>query len=86
MTSLCDLDTRVDAPSYASILVCGAKPVESYIDEIEKRIWPNITFWCLKCKKPCLIVRAKHEFASLSAHHAHQIVTWTRMKEYKLYD
>lgn len=86
MVSRCELLADPIVDSYASVLVCGTRPMSEYVSEIESNIWPNFSSWCLKCRKPCMILRGLHEFPVNSALYAHQIVVWRNMRDFHLLD
>jgi hypothetical protein len=72
-------------PSYASVLVYGADPrrLEEAVDEAEtkQRLASCFTAWCPKCYGPYLLTTGMDEFPSPSAHHTHQLVLLSVLRQ-----
>ena len=72
-------------PSYASVLVYGSDPIklEQAVREAEtqQRITSCFTAWCPTCASPYLLTTDIHAFPSPSAHHTHQLVLLSVLRE-----
>ena len=72
-------------PSYASVLVFGADPrrLEEAVGEAEtkQRLASCFTAWCPKCYGPYLLTTGIHEFPTPSAHHTHQLLLLSVLRE-----
>jgi hypothetical protein len=73
-------------PCYASVAFLSEECLKAKILKVEERIWPTITTWCNKCKKPCLITRTLDKFETISAHHVYQLKQLEIMQQSKLFD
>lgn len=72
-------------PSYASVLVYGSDPIklEQAVRkaETEQRITSCFTAWCPTCAGPYLLTTDMDAFPSPSAHHTHQLVLLSVLRE-----
>ena len=72
-------------PSYASVLVHGTDPgkLAEAVNEAETnhRVTPCFTAWCPKCYGPYLLTTGINEFPSPSAHHTHQLLLLSVLRE-----
>lgn len=72
-------------PSYASVLVYGQDPssLEQAVSELEtkQRITSCFTAWCPTCQGPYLLTTDLDAFPSASAHHTHQLVLLSVLRE-----
>jgi hypothetical protein len=72
-------------PSYASVLVHGPDPrkLEEAVTEAETkhRLTSCFTAWCPKCYGPYLLTTGIDEFPSPSAHHTHQLLLLSVLRE-----
>ena len=72
-------------PSYASVLVHGPDP-EKLRDavraaESKQRLTSCFTAWCPRCSGPYLLTTNLASFPSPSAHHTHQLVLLSVLRE-----
>ena len=72
-------------PSYASVLVFGSDPIklEQAVREAEshQRITSCFTAWCPNCASPYLLTTDLAGFPSPSAHHTHQLVLLSVLRD-----
>jgi hypothetical protein len=72
-------------PSYASVLVYGSDPIklEQAVREAEsqQRITSCFTAWCPNCASPYLLTTDLAGFPSPSAHHTHQLVLLSVLRD-----
>lgn len=72
-------------PSYASVLAFGQEParLEQAVADIEttQRITSCFTAWCSRCQGPYLLTTDMDAFPSPSAHHTHQLVLLSVLRE-----
>lgn len=72
-------------PSYASVLVYGSDPakLEQAVRDAEdgQRITSCFTAWCPRCAQTYLLTTDLENFPSPSAHHTHQLVLLSVLRE-----
>ena len=72
-------------PSYASVLVYGKDPaaLEQAVRDAEtkQRLTSCFTAWCPACYEPYLLTTDLENFPSPSAHHTHQLVLMSVLRE-----
>lgn len=72
-------------PSYASVVVYGSDPIklEQAVRDAEsqQRITSCFTAWCPTCARTYLLTTDIHAFPSPSAHHTHQLVLLSVLRE-----
>jgi hypothetical protein len=72
-------------PSYASVLVYGLDPckLEQAVHDAEhkQRIASCFTAWCSRCAGPYLLTTEMDQFPAPSAHHTHQLVLLSVLRE-----
>jgi hypothetical protein len=72
-------------PSYASVLVHGPDPLalQNAVHDLEHnhRITSCFTAWCSHCQAPYLLTTDINEFKTPSAHHTHQLLLLSILRE-----
>ena len=72
-------------PSYASVLVHGPDPLalQNAVHDLERnhRITSCFTAWCSHCQGPYLLTTDIDEFKTPSAHHTHQLLLLSILRE-----
>lgn len=72
-------------PSYASVLVFGPDPgkLQQAVQAAEsrQRLTSCFTAWCSRCSGPYLLTTDLDAFPTPSAHHAHQLVLLSVLRE-----
>lgn len=72
-------------PSYASVLVHGPDPLalQNAVHDLERnhRITSCFTAWCSHCQGPYLLTTDIDEFKTPSAHHTHQLLLLSVLRE-----